>query len=96
MTIFYYNNSWIKYIKISRFITLSRFLGCLQRKKKHTCGGVKTHSTKLLKVITKNKWIIVNLIVLHKKQSSMLDLQAVDLIANKENFPLLLIHKAKD
>ncbi len=37
----------------------------------------------------------MNLIIPHRKRSSMLDLQAINLIVNKENFPLALDPQSK-
>jgi len=56
----------------------------------HTLSEVKMHSTKLLEVGIKKRYVIMNLIVFHRKQSSMLDLQVVDTIINKKNLPHVL------
>jgi hypothetical protein len=65
-------------------------LGCLQGRKRHTFGGARTHSNKLLEARIGKRYGIMNLIVLHRKQSSMLDLQVVDHVINKENLPLVI------
>jgi len=62
-------------------------LGCLQGRKGYTLGGAKMHSTKLLEARPKIRKTIMNCIVLHRKQTNMLDLQTTTLTSNKENLP---------
>jgi hypothetical protein len=49
-----------------------------------------THSTKLMEARRKMRKEIMNCIVPCRRQTSMLDLQAIDLASNKENLPLAL------
>jgi hypothetical protein len=60
-------------------------LGCLHGRKGYTFGGVRTHSTKLLEVRPKTRKIIMNCIVLHRRRTNIMDLQAIDLSSNKKN-----------
>jgi hypothetical protein len=48
------------------------------------------HFTKLLEARIKKIYAIMNLLIIHRKQNSMLDLQVVDPVINKENLPLAI------
>jgi hypothetical protein len=65
------------------------------RKKKKTLGRAKIHSAKFLEARIKKIYVIMNLIIIHRRQSSMLDLQVVDPIINKENLPLAIDPQSK-
>jgi len=56
--------------------------------KRYTFGEAMTHSTKLMEARRKMRKEIMNCIVPCRRQTSMLDLQAIDLASNKENLPL--------
>jgi hypothetical protein len=49
-----------------------------REEKRHTLGGAKTHSTKLLKVGIRKRKKIMNYIAACKRQSSILNLQATN------------------
>jgi hypothetical protein len=53
------------------------------------------HFNKLLEAGIRRRYVIMNLIVFSRRQSSMLGLQVVDLVINKENLPVAIDPQSK-